>query len=246
MGLSSALTQSRGAGSERSVAASLSAGKIAVRLVEFNLHPARYAHQSWYPSVMDTTPLREAISDPRADAFARAEPHLSRWLLREMGLQAELDWEMREPQKRLWLLDAPSLARLARELALAMHREWLLRVIDATRWRALEESLGGQALRFVVEEVPEGAFQYRAPLVNFETQPPAEAAAELTTQGVQTLMALLQPNWRAVRCRAQLYFDRSKDLASVPPFEAQQCERALALICGTLLPRRFPEWAWCF
>lgn len=221
------------AGDKLSVPPSAS-GMREVRLVEFNLHSARYAHESWCPPGLSGPP------------FGRyTEPHVSRWLLQQLGLQTEMDWEMQEPQKRLWLLDKPSLERLAREFALAMHREWLAQVIDAVRWRALEEKIDPQALRFVVEEVPAGSFHYREPLVSFESSSPEEIGAELTEHGVRALMALLQPTWRAVRLRAELYFDRAKGLGSVPAFEPAEHERALELICGCLIPRRFPEWVWC-
>jgi hypothetical protein len=153
---------------------------------------------------------------------------------------------MAEPQKRLWLLGGRTLERLARELALAMHREWLAQVIDATRVRALEAKVDAEALQFVVREVPPGAFHYQQPAVSFEGDLSRDIRSELTEQGVRTLMALLQPAWRAVRGRAQLFFDRGRALGEVAPFEPEQCQRALELIYGHLIPRRFPEWAWCF
>lgn len=156
-----------------------------------------------------------------------------------------MDWDLHEPQKRLWLLDGSALQRLATELALAMHRQWLLQVIDGARVRTLSDEVGEQALRFVVRELPADSFHYQAPQVRLEADGTGELRSELVEQGARTLIALLQPAWRAVRLRAQLHFDRSQDLAAVPAFEAQHCKRALELICGWLIPRRFPEWAWC-
>jgi hypothetical protein len=219
----------------------------ALRLVEFNLHPARFAHRSWYGDRSGWQGLSEAIFDAGGHVDDRAEPLVSNWLLHEHGLQDAMDWEMDEPQKRLWLLDGASLERLALELALAMHREWLVRVIEGARLRALGAKVGGQALRFVVEEVPEGAFHYQSPVVSFDLDPQqGELGEELKEQGVRTLLALLDPTWRAVRGRAQLYFDRARELGEPPPLESEHCRRALELICGRLIPRRFPEWAWCF
>jgi hypothetical protein len=205
--------------------------QLALRLSAFNLHVARFAHPSWYAEEL------------RGHLSARSEPQVSRWLLQELGLQDEMDWEMQEPQKRVWLLDAPSLKRLARELALAMHRDWLVRVIDGTRLRALQAEVGEQALRFVVEEVPENSFHYQSPMVSLEAHSPGEVGANLTEQGMRTLLALLQPAWRAVRGRAQLYFERATELGDVPPLEPVHRQRALELICRRLIPRRFPEWA---
>jgi hypothetical protein len=218
----------------------------ALRLVEFNVHVARFAHRSWCADGLSGQPLSQVIFDARGRVAARPEPQVSRWLLEELGLQAQMDWEMEEPQKRLWLLDGTSLARLARELALAMHRDWLVQVIDAARVRALQAIVGGPALRFVVEEVPGGSFHYQTATVSFEADSHRDLGTELEDHGARTLLALLPPAWRAVRGRAQLYFDRSKDLGSAPPLEPAHCERALELICDWLIPRRFPEWAWCF
>jgi hypothetical protein len=157
-----------------------------------------------------------------------------------------MDWEMAEPQKRLWLLDGQSLERLARELALAMHREWLLQVIDAARLRVLKRSVDEKAVRFVIEEVPTGQCHFQTPTVSFEIDSSAELGTRLKEVGVRALMALLDPAWRAVRRRAQLHFDRSQNLGEVAPFEAPHRDQALDLIVKRLLPRRFPEWAWCF
>ena len=217
----------------------------ALRLVEFNLHPARFAHRSWYEDRPGGHALREALFDADGRVERRAEPLVSGWLLRELGLQDQMDWEMDEPQKRLWMLDGRSLERLALELALAMHREWLVRLIEGTRLRALAAQIGGQALRFVVEEVPEGAFHFQAPVVSLDPQPQDDLGAELKQHGARTLVALLDPAWRAVRGRAQLFFDRTQELGEQAPLESEHSRRALELICGKLIPRRFPEWAWC-
>lgn len=211
---------------------------VTVRLVEFNLHPARYAHRSWYPDI--------AVFAADGTVLPRAEPHVSTWLLRESGLSEDTDWEMKEPQKRLWLLDPRSLARLMLELALAMHREWLLRIIDSARLRALSEVVGAEALRFAVENVPAGAFHYQVPLVDFDGELSFELATELRKQGARTLFALLEPAWSAVRGRARFFLDRSLAFEETPPLEPALGQRASKLILERLIPRRFPEWAWCF
>jgi YOP protein translocation protein YscK len=217
-------------------AAASTSGRRALRLVEFNLHVARFAHRSW---------LEAVVPEGGWSAAERVESQLSRWLLRELGLEADMDWDLHEPQKRLWLLDGSTLQRLAAELALAMHRQWLLQVIDGARLRSVADAVGEPAVRFVVGEVPEGSFHYQSPQVRLVGAAPGELRSGLIEEGARTLVALLQPAWRAVRGRAQLHFDRSQDLAAVPAFEPPHCKRALELIGGWLIPRRFPEWAWC-
>ena len=222
------------------------AARRAVRLVEFNLHPARFAHRSWFGALSSERTVSEAIFAAGGRAADRSEPGLSCWLLEELGLQGEMDWEMSELPKRIWLLDGPALERLALEVALCMHREWLVRVIDARHLRALYEKVDREAVRFAIEAVPEGAFHYKSALVSFERDAPIDLAAELKDHGARTLFALLLPTWRAVRARAELYFDRAKALGDAPPLEPAHSRRALELLCDRLIPRRFPQWAWCF
>jgi YOP proteins translocation protein K (YscK) len=219
---------------------------MALRLVEFNIHPARFTHPSWYGEGEGVQAFCGRVFDTDGRIDMRAERLVSDWLLREHGLHELMDWEMREPQKRLWLFDRPGVARLAQELGLAMHREWLLRVIDAAQLRALQREVGAAAIRFVVEDLPGGLFHSRAPVVRFAVESSRHVAMKLKETGARTLLALLQPAWRAVLARAALYFDRSHALHEVAPFAAEHSERALELICNWLVPRRFPEWRWCF
>jgi len=224
----------------------VAATNSALRLVEFNLHAARYAHRSWYEGLLSEEKLIPAVLDPAGNLLASVEPQISLWLLRHAGLGAEMDWEMQEPQKRVWLLDPVSLERLALELALAMHREWLVRIIDSVRLRALAAVVGSESLRFVVEEVPAGCFHYQTPVVSFDGDLPPDFGMELKMQGARTLFALLEPAWRAVRGRAQFFFDRARVLGEIAPLEPALGRRALDLMLERLIPRRFPEWAWCF
>jgi hypothetical protein len=217
----------------------------ALRLVELNLHVARFAHRSWYEDALSVPGLAGALCDERGHLTMRVEPQVSQWLLQELGLHGQMDWQLDRPQMRLWLLDRPALERLALELALAMHREWLVQIIDAVRWRALAAKVGGEALRFVVEELPRGCLHYQVPVVSLGADL-SLIDKHLQEHGARTLVALLDPAWRAVRARAQLFFDRALMLGEVPPLRPALCRRALDLIQGRLLPRRFPEWAWCF
>lgn len=208
-----------------------------VRLVEFNLHLARLAHHSWYPPS-----LRGTAS---AAIDARCEPHLSQCLIQQLDLEHAMDWEMQEPQKRLFLLDRAGLEKLTYELSVAMHRDWLARVIDGSRLRGLRTRVEPHAWRFAVEDVPEGLFRHRSPTVDFDSGAPEELTAMLQYDGARILLALIQPIWRAVHQRARLRFDRAIE-AGVAPFRAERVDKALELICDHLIPRRLPQWAWLF
>ena len=68
------------------------AARRAVRLVEFNLHPAGFAHRSWFGALSGERSMCEAIFAAEGRAAERSEPGLSCWLLEELGLQGEMDW----------------------------------------------------------------------------------------------------------------------------------------------------------
>jgi hypothetical protein len=217
----------------------------AVRLVEFNLHLARYAHRSWYENALADPKTAFLLGEEPGRLARRVEPQVSQWLLQELGLQGQMDWNLNRPQERVWLLEKRALERLALELALAMHREWLVKIIDSNRVRALSAKVGAGLVRFVVEDLPEGSLHYQSLAANLDGDL-TRLDEELKEQGIRTLVALLEPGWHAVRARASLFFDRALGLDSVPPLPSPLVRRALDLICGHLLPRRFPEWAWCF
>ena len=215
-----------------------------LRLVEFNLHIARFAHRSWYEQMLPAEFLEGVSMDKDGFISARAEPQVSRWLLRHLGLQEAFDWDMSERRKRLWLLDSPALDRLARLLSLAMHRQWLLQIIDGSRLRLLRDVAGPESLRFVIEEVSSGSFHHPAPVVSFDGEP-GTLVDRLRADGALTLFQLLEESWRAVRDRAVLYFERGTMHGAAPPL-ADRSDPAMELICGQLIPRRLPEWAWLF
>jgi hypothetical protein len=216
----------------------------ALRLAELNLHVARFAHRSWYEHALSDLDVAGAWCDEQGRLTPRVEPQVSQWLLRELGLQGQMDWTLDSPPTRLWLLDRPALERLALELALAMHREWVVQIIDAARVRALAAKVGAEALRFVVQELPGGCLHYQTPVASLEGDL-SRIDQELQDHGARTLVALLDPAWRAVRARAQLFFDRALRLGDMPPLQPALSRRALDLIYGQLLPRRLPQWAWC-
>jgi hypothetical protein len=219
---------------------------FALRVIEFNAHVARFAHRSWFAPSRETEGFGAALFDAQGRIESRAEPHASTWLLAELGLLDDMDWQMAEPQKRIWLIAQPALGYLMQTVSLAMHREWLAQIIDGLRVRALRAALGERTLRFTLEELPHETLHHRAPVVRLDAEPMTELLSKLEEDGARTLMALLSPAWRAVRRRAPLYLDRRLALETVAPFDAAEAERALALVCQLIIPRRLPEWGWLF
>lgn len=209
------------------------------RLIEFNLHPARSAHASWFPPTLAPR-LRGA--DERVGP--RIEADISRWMLGEQRLSGHFDWEMREPQKRWWLMDGPGLERLTRELSIVMHREVLARVIDRSQLQRLQRQTGEDIWRFAVEQVPDGSLCHRAPTVDFTGVDSERLEQAWKEDGARTLLRLLHPTWWAVRGRAALRFCRALPGRDDAPMDAGACDRAVELICNYLIPGRLPQWAW--
>lgn len=222
-----------------------SAGAKALRLVEFNLHIARLAHRSWYEQTLPGRFLQSARPGSGGGISARAEPKISQWLLRQHDLHETFDWDMSEPAKRPWLLDPTALDHLCGLLSLAMHRQWLLRIIKGSQLRALREAAGPEDFRLVVDELPPQSFHHARPTVDLDLEPDA-LRSSLREDGARTLFRLLDTTWRAVRGRAVLRFKRGTIQEGESPFATDGRDAVLELICGRLIPRRLPEWAWLF
>lgn len=209
------------------------------RLIDFNLHPANSAHASWYP-----LPLAAQLRAADGRIGPRIEADISRWMLGELGLDKHFDWQMRETQKRWWLMDRPSLERLTRELSIVMHREVLARVIDRSQLQRMQQQTGEDIWHFAVEQVPDGSLCHRAPTVNFSDGHSERLENAWKEDGARTLLRLLHPTWWAVRGRAELRFDRTLQVRHDAPMDAESCDRAVELISNHLIPRRLPQWAW--
>lgn len=226
-------------------AASQYASARALRIVEFNLHIARLTHRGWFEQLLQRKGLEDALMDQEGRISARAEPKVSQWLLRQFGLQETFDWDMSEPLKRLWLLDTAALERLCQLLSLAMHRQWLLQIIDGSRLRVLRDVAGPESFRYISDELPSQSFHHEAPTVALDLEPNALSNC-LLNDGARTLLHLLDTSWHAVRERAALRFKPGTMHGEVPPLAAGRRDAALELLCGCLIPRRFREWAWLF
>jgi YOP proteins translocation protein K (YscK) len=176
--------------------------QLVMQLVEFNLHVARIAHPSWLPPG-----LRRVVYNGQGVLKPEAERSLSDWLLDEHDLRRHMDWQMHEPEKRLWLLDGASLSRLAVELSVLLHREWLVRVIDGAYLRKLSAQVDPALLRSLADSVPRDAPCHSVPQVSFTAAAADDVGAKLHADGMRVLLSLLNPFWRAVCGRARLRLD---------------------------------------
>ena len=226
-------------------------GQWAGRLTEFNVHVARIAHRSWIPES-----VRPFVFNVQGALHPRAEKWISEWLLETHDLRREMDWQMKEPQKRIWLLDSPSLARLTRELSIVMHRNELMQTIDGVCLREIRSRVDPVLWRLMVEELPADAPCHAHAHVSFLNRVPQELEADLIEDGSRTLMALLRPEWRAVCGRARLRFAATRDDGQSAGIQGSDQDMTsttwiaesgvMSFVCDWLVPRRLPQWAWLF
>jgi hypothetical protein len=110
----------------------------------FNLYPSWYAHPSWL--------ARLGIAD--TDAQLQQSPlwirSVSSALLRSEQLHQHFDSDFFDPAKRLALIDAPSLTRVAELVGATLLRERLKRLVRHDEVRAARECIGAEAHAFAV------------------------------------------------------------------------------------------------
>lgn len=154
---------------------------------EFNLRPGRYMHASWAEALF-TPELWRRLRQSR-----RAEPSLSRLMLRNLGLAGSFPAAVfAEPRARLALLDPEALERLALHLGIAAEGAALRRVIEGERVRRLRVALGAEACAFAVQ---------RAPLLAPQADE-AETADDIDEDSLPALAERLRSAGRAVLARA--------------------------------------------
>ena len=222
-------------------ASEANAARWVMHLVDFNLHPARSAHRSWLPGVLSSVAF-----DARGRLDARVDTPVSQWLLGEADASDGMDWQMEQPEKRIWLLDPPSLEKLAFELAAVAHRDSIARIIDRERVQVVQRALGSSLWSFVLEDVPERLRGFASRGVDFDRAPAATLETALRAEGVRSLFGLLAPEWRAVRARATLRFEASLTRDVPPLLDGVRRDSLVKLIRDHLIARRLPQWAWLF
>jgi hypothetical protein len=110
----------------------------------FNLYPSWYAHPSWL--------ARHGIGE--SDLELRSSPlwirSVSSALLRSEHLDQHFDCDFFDPAKRLALLDAATLTRVAGLVSATLLRERLKRAVRQDEVRAVQECIGAEAHAFAV------------------------------------------------------------------------------------------------
>jgi hypothetical protein len=114
----------------------------------FNLYPAWYAHPSWLATLGDATTLAEECCEMRhSPQWIRA---VSSALLRGSQLHHHFDCDFFDPAKRLALIDADTLMRVASLVSATLLRERLKKVVLRHEVLAVHKCMGEQAHAFAI------------------------------------------------------------------------------------------------
>ncbi len=212
-----------------------------VRLVtRFNLHPEDGLHPSWLP----------ADWPARHRAVARLGP-AGREVLAAMLRHAQAparagtDYNFDSRLKRLALLDAASLRRLAAYLGLCAHLPlFRLRGGAGAQIRRQARRLDRDAAEFVLDRVPQ-LTELRMDAATLQQRPLATGRVVLD-RGHRLLLGAAASESAAVLQRLRLKLPRRISALSVPALEPRQAQQLHELMLSCIVPERLPQWDWLF
>ena len=224
-------------------AAPVATGPLALmRLVlRSNLQAQASVHPSWLPADWPVSArVRLGRLAPEAQAVLRDV------LVRLGVLPAAPDYDFDSPVKRLLLLDAPALRRLAFYASLCVHA-----LLMRPRRNALALSLRRQARRldadaveFVLERVPQ-ATELQMSAQAFKERPGA-CGRVLVDRGYRLLAALVADEGEAAAERLARMLPRRVAALPVPALAARQKQQLRELVLACIVPERLPQWDWLF
>lgn len=122
---------------------------LLMAVLRFNLQPAGYADPerlaALWPDRLDAGQWRRLLAAPRLAG------RLSRHLLERLGLEGESCWDFAPRRRRLALLPAGELTRIARFAGCFLHARAIARVIARGAVQELRQRLGDDAYLFAVK-----------------------------------------------------------------------------------------------
>jgi len=216
-----------------------------VRLVmRFNLHPEADLHPSWLPanwparhrSVARMGPAGRAVLAEllrRGQAPGHAQPH------------AAADYNFDSRLKRLALLDAASLRRLAAYLGFCAHLSlFKVRGGAGLQIRRQARRFDRDAVDFVLDRVPQ-LTELRMDSAVVQQRPIATGRVVLD-RGYRLLLGAAASEGDLVLHRLKHKLPRRISALSVPSFEPRQALQLNELMLSCIVPERLPQWDWLF
>ncbi|CAN7448776.1 type III secretion system protein [Variovorax sp. LjRoot290] len=216
-----------------------------VRLVmRFNLHPEADLHPSWLPanwparhrSVARMGPAGRAVLAEllrRGQAPGPAQPH------------AAADYNFDSRLKRLALLDAASLRRLAAYLGFCAHLPlFKVRGGAGLQIRRQARRIDRDAVDFVLDRVPQ-LTELRMDSTVVQQRPIATGRVVLD-RGYRLLLGAAAAEGAVVLQRLKHKLPRRISAFRVPSFEPRQALQLNELMLSCIVPERLPQWDWLF
>lgn len=213
-----------------------------MRLVlRFNLHPEASLHPSWLPA---DWPVSARARLGRLGPEAQAVLHDV--LVRLGVLPGTQDYAFDSPLKRLLLLDAGALRRLAFYASLCVHGPLMRprRNALASALRRQARRLDEDAVEFVLERAPVASeLQMSAHALKDR---PGACGRVVVERGYRLLAALLADEGESAAERLARMLPRRVAALPVPALAARQKQQLRELVLACIVPERLPRWDWLF
>ena len=198
------------------------------------LHPELDMHPSWLPARWPARHRRVSKLNEGGQAM------LSEWLRRELGGEVPA---FDTPLRRIALLDAASVRRIAAYTGLAAHKSLLQTRGTGRQLRRQAERIDEGAADFIVRRVPELS-ELKMNTASLQERP-AAVGRVVINRGCRLLLATLAADGDALVRRVRLKLPRHACTTppALSPRQHQQLEE-LMLMC--IVPERLPQWDWLF
>jgi type III secretion protein K len=212
-----------------------------VRLVmRFNLHPEIDLHPSWLPA---NWPARHR-SLARLGEAGRAV--LANQLRRaQMPVSGTGDYNFDARLKRVALLDAAALRRLAAYVGFCVHLPlFRLRGGAGAQIRRQARRLDADAVDFVLDRVPQlTELHMDSDLLQ---QRPIATGRVVVDRGHRLLLGAAAAEGDAVLQRLRHKLPRRISNLGVPQLQPRQAQQLNELMLSCIVPERLPQWDWLF
>ncbi len=212
--------------------AASSSDRLADLQLAFNLYPAWYAHPSWLARLGITDTDDDLHGSP---LWTRA---VSSALLRTERLDQHFDCDFFDPAKRLALLDAVTLTRIACLASATLLRERLKRAVRPEDVRSIQQCIGADAHAFAVRWG--GLLPMVDPIVAAEWP----SRAEWEKASVRQLFSVLPAHAIGVIGRMRMRFPLDWALGRQRLVEPQRVSLTRLIVAVTL--QSAPQWRWLF
>jgi type III secretion protein K len=218
-----------------------------VRLVtRFNLHPETGLHPSWLPAAWPARHRVPSRLGPAGQAVLagllqrREAGHIG-----QGGAAPGLDFQFDSRLKRLVLMDAAALRRLAVYMGFSVHLPLFKQRGGAgAQLRRQARRYDDDAVDFVLDRVPHlSELQMdHQPLL----QRPVCAGRVAVQRGYRLLLGAAAPEGEAVLRRLQHKLPQRVSALGVPALQPRQLQQLHELMLLCIVPERLPQWDWLF